>query len=244
MFRRALKSIRNNVLVGLILVTPIVVTAFVVNWLFTFITNRILVFVPKHLKNGDQEVLWRIAALIIVLVLLFLIGLLIRNILGKRLYQLGDTVLGRIPIVSRIYLGVRQVIEALFQQRETLFQEVVVVEYPRPGLYSIGFVTANVPDSYRPPFADAKPGAYVSVFIPTTPNPTSGWFIIVPREDTRVLPITSGEAMKLIVSGGAVFPGEKHQREPKALIDLMHDWMDKEDRAEKAPSGPTPPTGA
>lgn len=232
------KSIRTNILVGLLLMTPIVVTAFVINWLFRFITNRVLVFLPRHVREGDHEVLWRLAALVIVIVILYLAGLLLRNILGKRLYQLGDRLLARTPIINRVYVGTRQVIEALFQQRQTLFQEVVMLEYPRPGVYSMGFVTAIVPPQYtRLLNAQASVEECLSVFIPTTPNPTSGWFCIVPRSSTIKLEMTTGEAMKLIVSGGAVFPGDVTKKTPPSLVDLLHEWSDKED---KSPPKPTP----
>lgn len=233
------KSMRNNILVGLLLVTPIVVTSFVVNWLFTFITNRVLVFLPKHYREGEQEILWRLASLVLVLVVMFVIGLLVRNILGKRLYQLGDRLLARIPIVNSLYVGTRQVIEALIQQRQTLFQEVVLLQYPRPGIYSLGFVTAIVPERERSLMAEEfQREECLSVFIPTTPNPTSGWFCIVPRSQTIKLAMTSGEAMKLIMSGGAVFPGSNvaSQVTPPSLLDLLHDWADEGDRSKKPPN--------
>ena len=240
------RSIRSNILVGLLLVTPIVVTAFVVNWLFTFITNRVLVFLPKHYREGDQEILWRMASLVLVLVILFMMGVLVRNILGKRLYQLGDRLLARIPVVNSLYVGTRQVIEALFQQRQTLFQEVVLVQYPRPGVHAIGFVTAVVPPTYRaylPPEQQSE--ECLSVFIPTTPNPTSGWFCIVPRSQAVRLNMTSGEAMKLIMSGGAVFPGDTsiNRVKPASLVEMLHDWADENDRNPDhvPPTKPTAP---
>ncbi len=238
------RSIRSNILVGLLLVTPIVVTAFVVNWLFTFITNRVLVFLPKHYREGDQEILWRMASLVLVLVILFMMGVLVRNILGKRLYQLGDRLLARIPVVNSLYVGTRQVLEALFQQRQTLFQEVVLVQYPRPGVHAIGFVTAVVPPTYRaylPPEQQSE--ECLSVFIPTTPNPTSGWFCIVPRSQAVRLNMTSGEAMKLIVSGGAVFPGETDitRAAPPSLLELLHDWAEEGDGKKAGAKKATPP---
>jgi len=233
------KSIRSNILVGLILVTPIVVTAFVVNWLFTFITNQGMTFLPKHLRNGDQELIWRLVALVLVLVLMFVVGLLARNILGKRLYNLGDRLVARIPFINRIYVATRQIITSLVQQRRTLFQEAVIIEYPRPGIASVGFVTAVVP----PEVARRVPGAAmgeecVSVFIPTTPNPTSGWFCMVPRSKVQVLNMSSGEAMRLIVSGGAVFPGETISANPPSLVELVHELAAKDPDA--AAPGKTP----
>lgn len=232
-----LKSIRVNILVGLLLVTPIVVTAFVVNWMFRFITNRGLMFLPREFRTGDQETLWRVVAFVIVLILLFFVGVLVRNILGRRLYRLGDRVLGRIPIINRIYVGTRQVIEALFQQRQTLFQEVVLLQYPRHGVYTMGFVTAIVPPDLARSFRPHAPvEECVSVFIPTTPNPTSGWFCMVPRSETIPMGMSTGDAMKLIVSGGAVFPGDAAAKTPPSLVDLLHDWTNKEDK-------PAPPAG-
>lgn len=218
------KSIRANIVVGLILVTPLVVTAFVVNWLFTFITNRVLIFIPRAFRE-DKELLWRFISLLIVLAILFAVGLFVRNILGKRLYRLGDQLLTQIPVINRIYIAVRQIITSLVRQRNTLFKEAVIIEYPRPGIYSVGFITAIVPPEYARNIP-APPGEEcVSVFIPTTPNPTSGWLCMVPRSSVRILNMTSGEAMRLIVSGGAVFPGGEVNESTASLLELVHDLL-------------------
>ena len=236
-----LKSIRTNILVGLILVTPIVVTAFVVNWLFTFITNRVLVMLPRHLRESDSELLWRIVSLVLVLLVMFFVGVLIRNILGKRLYKLGDKLLSRTPFINRIYVATRQIITSLVQQRRTLFQQAVLIEYPRPGIFSLGFVTAIVPPEMSRHISTAAPGEEcVSIFIPTTPNPTSGWFCMVPRSQVKVLEMSSGEAMHLIVSGGAVFPGDKVSDNPPSLVELVHELSGPAD----AQAGPGPKTPA
>ncbi len=223
------KSIRTNVLVGLVLVTPIVVTAFVVNWLFTFITNRVLVLLPRHLRDSDQELLWRVIALALVLLIMFLVGLLVRNILGKRLYRLGDRLISRIPLINRVYVATRQIITSLFQQRKTMFQDAVLIEYPRPGVYSVGFITATVPPDVGRQIASAQPGEdCIAVFIPTTPNPTSGWLCIVPRSGVRKLNMTTGEAMRLVVSGGAVFPGTVVGDSSISLLELVHEMAHSE----------------
>ncbi|HMP75673.1 MAG TPA: DUF502 domain-containing protein [Kiritimatiellia bacterium] len=242
MARGILKSIRTNILVGLILVTPIVVTAFVVNWLFTFITNRVLVMLPRHLREGDNELLWRVVALIIVLVVMFFVGVLIRNILGKRLYKLGDNLISRIPLINRIYVATRQIITSIVQQRKTMFQEAVLIQYPRPGIYSVGFVTAVIPNEVNRFIDSAQPGEEcVSVFIPTTPNPTSGWLCMVPRSQIQKLNMTSGEAMRLIVSGGAVFPGDQVNAPSASLVELVHELVGPPDaEARPAPQRPVP----
>jgi uncharacterized membrane protein len=233
------KSIRSNILVGLVLVTPIVVTAFVVNWLFTFITNRVLILLPRHLREGDNELLWRVASLLMVLALMFFVGLLVRNILGRRLYKLGDYLITQIPLINRIYIGTRQIITSLVQQRKTLFQDAVIIEYPRPGIFSVGFVTAIVPPEVSRFIHTARPDEdCVSVFVPTTPNPTSGWLCMVPRSSVKKLDMTSGEAMRLIISGGAVFPGREIDAPPASLIELVHELVrDEPSEAHASSSG-------
>ncbi|MFH0953935.1 MAG: DUF502 domain-containing protein [Verrucomicrobiota bacterium] len=222
------KSIRNNLLVGLILVTPLVVTGLVVNWLFGFATNRIVKLIPQGWREAHPEILFRVLALVAVLVFLFLVGLFARNILGRRLYQLGDMVLVRIPLINKIYVSVRQISEALLDQSQKMFKQVVLVEYPRKGLYSVGFVTADVPKDMRPANLSED---LVAVFIPTSPNPTSGWFVFVPRSELFVMPISVGDAMKLVVSGGAVFPGTAAIDDRPTLLDKLEVWMARESKS-------------
>ncbi|MBN1269813.1 MAG: DUF502 domain-containing protein [Kiritimatiellae bacterium] len=217
------KSIRNNILVGLVLVTPIVITGFIINGIFRFATNRLL---PAQFRGSEHELLFRAAAILAVLVILFLIGLLVRNFVGRRLYRFGDSVLTRIPVISKIYLSVRQISEALVAQRQTLFQDVVLVEYPRKGLYSVGFVTATVPDTVgRQLKAEGSPSSWVSVFIATTPNPTSGVLILAPRQDLIPLRISVADAMKLIISAGAAYPGEETMAHGPNLLESLESWL-------------------
>jgi uncharacterized membrane protein len=218
MLKKIGTSIRNNILVGLVLVTPIAVTGFIINLLFKFATN----FLPRALKESSDALFFRFLALMSVLVALYLIGLLVRNFAGRKLYRFGDRLLTRIPIINRIYVSVRQVSEALVAQSDTLFKEVVLVEYPRLGLYSLGFITAAVPSSVgeilRP---KGSMGEFVTIFIPTTPNPTSGLFILVKRADTIPLSISITDAMKLVISAGAVFPGETAPGEGPNLLEKL-----------------------
>jgi uncharacterized membrane protein len=240
---RVARSIRNNIVVGLILVTPIVVTVLIANWLFGFATNRLLKLIPAKWLQAYPDVVFRVLTLLIVLILLYLIGLLTRNILGKRLYQLGDMLLVRIPFINKIYVSVRQISEALLDQSQSTFKEVVAVEYPRVGVYSVGFITSSVPKAFEPPkFAGAN---VVAVFIPTSPNPTSGWFVLVPRSEVHVLPCSVADGMKLVVSGGAVFPGTAPLDDRPTLLDKLETWMAREgkDAARKTSAGDGPPPG-
>lgn len=219
------RSIRNNLLVGLVLVTPIWVTVLVVNWLFGFATNRLVKFIPASVRQPYPDILFRALALLAVLVFLFLVGFLTRNILGRRLYQIGDMILVRIPLINKIYVSVRQISEALLDQSQRMFKQVVLVEYPRKGVHSVGFVTADMPAAMRPAGVSED---LVAVFIPTSPNPTSGWVVYVPRSELSVLPISVGDAMKLVVSGGAVFPGAAPLDLRPTLLDKLEAWMARE----------------
>lgn len=238
MFRKIFKALRNNILTGLFLVTPIAVAVFVVRWLFTLITDRIMPFVPRKVGEVYPEILFRLIALLIFLAALFLLGLLIRNMIGARLYRVGDAILSRIPVFNKIYIAARQIGEALLAQSQTLFQEVVLVEYPRKGLFSMGFVTTAAPPEFTRNLPDGAAAPLVAVFIPTTPNPTSGLFIFVPRSETYKMPIGVGDAMKLVVSGGAVYPGAPGRADSRpTFLDKLQSWADREGRETAAGAG-------
>lgn len=222
---RLLRSVRNNIIVGLILITPIVVTVLVGNWLFRFITDAALVFFPKTLLQDHPLLFSRLTALIVVIALLFFIGLLTRNFIGKRLYQLGDFILRRIPILNKIYVSVRQISEAWVDQSQNLFKDVVLVEYPRKGLYMLGFTTGTVPPDFLQSAPDPVNKPFISVFIPTAPNPTSGFVVLVEANEVIRLPVSVADAMKLVVSGGAVFPGNAALDDRPTLLDKLEDWM-------------------
>lgn len=230
MWRRIFRSLRNNILMGLFLITPITIAVFVVNWLFTFVTDRVIKFLPNHMADMHPEFVFRFIALVLFLSVLFLLGVLIRNILGQRLYRLSDALLERIPVFNKIYVSVRQISEALLAQSQTLFKEVVLVEYPRKGVYSIGFVTTTVPETFMKDLPASHRGqALVSVFIPTTPNPTSGLIILAPRSEVIPIPLNVGDAMKLVVSGGVVYPGEPHSLDDRpTFLDKLRAWASKE----------------
>lgn len=229
MFARLTRSIRNNIIVGMILVIPIAVTGFLARWLYEITTNLVLSFVPRGVKATYPLVLTQAIALLLLLMALFMIGVLARNFLGRRLYQLGDMLLGRIPVLNKIYVSVRQISEALLDQSQNLFKDVVLIEYPRRGVYSLGFITGHVP----PHTVGGLPSSerqkeFVSVFVPTSPNPTSGLIIFVPREDTYHIAMSVADAMKLIVSGGAVFPGVEAPDSRPTLLDKLEKWIAKQ----------------
>ena len=236
MFAKIRKALRNNILVGLILITPLAVTLFVVNAILGLVVrNPVFDFAADLLPASMQDtryelVLARIGALLIAMMILFLIGFFVRSFLGRRLYRLAEMVVERIPLINKIYIWVRQISEAFLAQRQTLFKEVVLIQYPRPGIYSVAFVTAPVAPDFRRILPPAQGEEFVALFIPTTPNPTSGLMIVAPRTDLTPLPISVADAMKLIVSAGAVYPGENLVDTRPTLVDKLEAWITKDAR--------------
>jgi uncharacterized membrane protein len=240
MFRKLGKALRNNFFLGLALIAPVGLTLIIANWLFRFFTGFLL---PRALHDSGHELPLRIAALLLVIVVCFLVGSIARSLLGKKLYRIGDRILAGLPGLNRIYIHIRHISEVLIAQRQALFKEVVVVEYPRKGIFSIGFLTARMPPELdRQMRGPGAGGELVSIFVPTTPNPTSGLMILVPRSDVRSLPLNVAEAMKLIISGGAVLPGQDTVDQRPTLLDKLEALIAKEARGEVPAAEPdTPP---
>ncbi|HIE10484.1 MAG TPA: DUF502 domain-containing protein [Kiritimatiellae bacterium] len=231
----AWRSFRTNVLVGLVLSVPVVLTVVIVNGVFRFVTNRLL---PETLRGGPYELAFRLGAVATVLLALFLIGLLTRNFVGRKLYHLADRLLQAVPVINKVYISIRQISEALVAQRQSVFQEAVLVEYPRRGIFSVAFVTAQVPPKIS---GELKEGEdCVALFVPTTPNPTSGMLILAPRSEVRRLPMSVADAMKLIISAGTAFPGEAGPGQPN-LLDKLEAIFLKKELARKAPRGTDSP---
>jgi uncharacterized membrane protein len=221
------KAIRANMLVGIFLTVPLVATILIFNFLLHLGTNWLL---HTGAFPGLREIwsgyLLRALTLIAVLVVFYFVGLFTRNILGRRLYQFGDKILTRIPFVKGIYISVRQISESLFTQRKTLFKEVVLIEYPRHGLYSLAFVTATAPPRVEAAMKEREDpnDPCVSLFISTTPNPTSGVFLMARRSELIPLKIPVTDALTFIMSAGAVAPGQDGMGRP-TLLDKLEAWL-------------------
>jgi len=237
--KKILTALKINILFGFFLIVPIVITILIFNFFFKLSTN----WMPQSVivRMGLPPYSDRVVALFLLVVFLYLAGLLIRNIFGRRLYQLSDKILTSIPFIKSVYIPVRQITESLFTQRKSLFKEVVVVEYPRKGLWSIAFVTAIVPRRMKKSFSPESEN-YITLFIPTTPNPTSGLLILVPRADVHTLNIPVGDALTYVMSAGAVSPGDDSLPTRPTLLDKLEEWLTHDDAhpAEK-PDAVAPP---
>ena len=193
------KKIKVYFLTGLLVLIPLVVTI-VIFW-------RLFVFVDSIL--GDTFGEWIAISLfgykipgigfILILLVVFIVGIVARNILGRTLIQWGEKIVARIPLIRSIYRGIQQISNALLSDQKGFFKTPVLIEYPRKEVYSIAFLTSEHQS------VKIQEGVkLISVFIPTTPNPTSGFFLMLPEKDVRRLDMSVEDAMKLIISGGAV----------------------------------------
>lgn len=205
-------ALRKWLLAGLLVLVPLIITLWVLDWVVSTLdqTLRILPasWQPDQLFGFHVPGLGVIFALVVVLS----IGALASNIIGNRLVNWWHALLHRIPVVRSIYSGVKQISDTLFSEKGNAFRKAVLVQWPHAGMWTIGFQTGT-PGGEVLRHLQAKPGAasehdsFLSVFVPTTPNPTGGYFIMVRQRDCVELQMTVDEALTYIVSMGVIVPG-------------------------------------
>lgn len=195
--------VKRYFITGLLIWVPLVITIWVLNLLVSTM-DQTLLLLPLQLRT-EQWLGVHIPGLGVLLTLLivFLTGLLAANIIGQRLVLSWEGVLARIPVVNAIYNGVKQVSDTLFSPTGQAFRKALLVQYPRQGSWTIAFQT-GVPGG---DVANHLTGDFVSVYVPTTPNPTSGFFLMMPKADVIELDMSIDEALKYIISMGVVAPG-------------------------------------
>src|SRR6266536_2778899 len=208
--KSALIRWRANFFTGLAIVLPAVISIAVVIWLFgtvANITDTLLIFLPKKLTHRDQGAgpmhwYWSLCALVMAVMLIGLIGGLARHYFMKKLIELVDLGLLRVPLLNKIYSTIKQVNEAFSPSSKSSFKQVVLVEFPRAGQYSVGFLTG---EDQREVQQKTKERV-LSVFVPTTPNPTSGFLVLVPEKEITRLDMSVADGIKFIISLGAIAP--------------------------------------
>jgi len=167
--------------------------------------DAILKYIPaKYLPETYLHIHVPGLGLILVVILVFAVGLLTRNFVGRKIVRLGENIVDRIPLVRVIYAGVKQLLETIFLQKTEAFKKVALVEYPRRGAYVIGFITGESKGEVQ----NKTDKNMINIFIPTTPNPTSGFYILIPEDELILLNMSVEDAFKLIISGGIVSPPE------------------------------------
>lgn len=209
-------KLRNYFLTGVIVTAPIGITIYVAVAFITFVDRNVTPFIPQ-VYRPDHYLPFNVPGfgLLLLLVVLTLIGFLAANFLGRQLVRLGERLVGRMPVVRNIYGALKQIFETVLTPSSSSFRQVVMIEYPRRGVWALCFLANE---------RSGEPGQRIgtdciTVYLPTAVNPTSGYLLFVPRSDAQFLDMSVEEAMKMILSGGVVVPPSRFRagRERAAL---------------------------
>ncbi len=207
--------VRGYFFAGMLVSAPIAITVYIALLLIRFVDERVFALIPPQ-YNPETYLPFSVPGIgvVLMIVILTLIGAIAAGYIGKLLLRLSDSLLNRMPVVRSIYGVAKQIVETVVSNKSVAFREVVLIEYPRKGIWTIGFLTGRAIE----PIAD-KIGQpeLVNVFVPTTPNPTSGFLLFVPDSDIQRLPISVEDGIKLVISAGIVLPPGLRRPVPGAL---------------------------
>lgn len=208
MHKPRLVSVRNAFISGLLLLAPLAVTWLVFSWLVARVGGafRPIFFfpLPAELRNDEAlEIVWNVLATLIVLLMITGLGYLSRYVLGKYFVRQAERIIQGIPGAGGLYNTVKQVVSTFSLPNRNLFSKAVMIEFPRKSVYVVGFLTSK---EQGEPQTKTGAGEIWTIFVPTTPNPTSGYLALVPSGDVVELNMSVGDAMKLVISGGSVIP--------------------------------------
>jgi len=194
--------LRRYLIAGLLVWVPLIVTGLIIKFLVDMLDFTILLLPPSWRPEAILGFSVPGTGVVVAIVIVFITGLVAANIVGRKLFDIGDAIVDRIPLVSSIYSAVKQVMRTLLDDGGQSFKRVLLVEYPRKGLWTLGFQTGvGVGEVQHRTDEDV-----VTVFIPTTPNPTSGFVIMVPRADAIALDMSVEDGLKFVMSLGVVVP--------------------------------------
>lgn len=220
--RGLLARFRANFLTGLVVVAPIGLTLWLIWTVTGWIDGWVLPFVPLkyqpdnilHTLFGiDWQINLRGIGVILALFFTVFVGWVAKGLMGRSLIAWGESLVDRMPVVRSIYSGVKQVAETVLSQTESKFDKACLIEYPRTGIWAIGFVSTAAKGEVLAKLPDDE---VMTVFLPTTPNPTSGFLLYVPKTDVTFLDMSVEDAAKLVISAGLVYPnGKDKQSSPK-----------------------------
>ena len=202
-----LRSLRNAFITGIVVILPLGVTMIVIRFLLDKIgtptSKYFFWFLDADLRDMPVvELGLELLSVLVVLLLITLLGYSSRIFIGRFILNSMEQLLDRVPFINTVYRSVKQIVQTFSQQKKAVFQEVVLIEYPRKHCYVLGFLTSTAKGEPQ----DVTGEHIVNVFVPTTPNPTSGFLLMLPEEDIKRLKMTIADGMKLIISGGAVVP--------------------------------------
>lgn len=192
---------RRSFLTGLLVMLPTVLTVYVLYRIFMWVDGFLKPIIARYPFLDIPGI-----GFLAVVILVLLAGVLGGNLFGRTLYQWFEGRMGKIPLVRSIYVAIKQISEVFLKQERTVFKKVVLVQYPRPGMYMIGFVTSD----WRFTDPSGLQHKFITVFLPTSPNPTTGFLVIIPPHEATASDLSIEDAFKVVISGGAVVP-ESHR---------------------------------
>lgn len=209
--------IRNYFLTGFIVTAPLAITAYLA-WSFVgWVDSWVKPYIPAR-YNPDSYLPFAVPGfgLIVALVLITIVGFLTANLVGRTIVSYGEYLLSRTPLVRNIYSGLKQILETVLSQRSKTFTKVGLIQYPRKGLWALVFIATEAEGEVSD-LIEEEAGPSIAVFLPTTPNPTSGFLLFVPKSDITVLSMTVEEGAKLVISAGLVTP--EYQKRTRKLAE-------------------------
>jgi len=201
-----MKKLRNYFFTGLFVVLPLFVTILIVfvlmEWLNNLLLNPMIKVFRPYLEHAYLIVLVKIVAFILALLFIAFIGVTAKTIFARRLIRWFENIVLKVPIVNKVYSATKEIRDAFLGQKTGMFKEVVMIEYPRKGIYAIGFVASKAIGEMQ----EKTPQDVLNVFVPTSPNPTTGVVVLVPKEDVTYLHMSVEQGLKFVISCGAVSP--------------------------------------
>jgi len=205
--------LRSSFLTGIVVIAPVGLTIWLLWSIMGWVDSVVLPLVPATiLPEKYIGINLRGIGLIIFFLFTIVIGWIAKGILGRSLIGFGESLVERMPVVRTIYSGIKQISETVFAQTERSFEKACLIQYPRPGIWAIGFVSTVAKGEV---LERANPrGNLMSIFLPTTPNPTSGFLLFLPEEDVMELDMSVEDAAKLVISAGLVYPNSRDPSQP------------------------------
>ncbi|WP_028957404.1 DUF502 domain-containing protein [Sulfitobacter sp. 20_GPM-1509m] len=218
-----LGRLRASFLTGLVVIAPVGLTIWLIWTVVGWIDGMVLPFVPRAYHPDrmiqdffgfarDSQINVRGIGVIIFLVFTIIVGWMAKGLIGRSVLRFGESLVERTPVVRSIYSGIKQISETVFAQSERSFEKACLVEYPRRGIWAIGFVSTTAKGEIKNRAGNQN--GLMSVFLPTTPNPTSGFLLFVPAEEVIELDMSVEDAAKLVISAGLVYPNSKDPSQP------------------------------
>jgi uncharacterized membrane protein len=206
-----MSALRKWFVAGLLVIVPVAITIGVLQWIIGTLDQTLLILPEAWRPDRLIGVHIPGFGVLLTLTILLVTGAVVSNFLGKKLVRWGDQLVSRIPVVRSIYSSVKQVSDTLFSPNGNAFRTAVLVQWPRADVWTIGFVTGTPGGDVTNYLA----GDYVSVYVPTTPNPTGGYFVMLPKSDCIELKMSVDDALKYVISMGVVVPGGAINTNPR-----------------------------